>query len=63
MLEIMLPLYRTLKTNNMINEFQIRVTLQDYITANPELGIADILNLMFIDGKITDNEYNHLTNK
>ena len=33
-----------LKTNNMINEFQIRVILQDYITANPELGIADILN-------------------
>lgn len=47
----------------MINQHEIRVTLQDYIVANPELGIADILNLMFIDGKITDNEYNHLTNK
>jgi len=47
----------------MINEFQIRVILQDYITANPELGIEDILNLMYMDNKITDNEYNHLTNK
>ena len=63
MLEIMLPLYRTLKTNNMINEFQIRVILQDYITANPELGIEDILNLMYMEDKITGSEYNHLTSK
>lgn len=50
------------KTNNiMIRSTTIETIANKYIIANPNLGIIDIINLMYIDDKITVQEFNHLT--
>lgn len=45
----------------MIRSTKIQSIANKYIIANPNLDITDIINLMFIDDKITVQEFNHLT--
>lgn len=44
----------------MIRSTTIQSIADKYSIANPSLGITDIINLMFIDDKITVQEFNHL---
>jgi hypothetical protein len=44
----------------MIRSTIIESIANNYIIANPNLGITDIINLMYIDDKITIQEFNHL---
>ena len=44
----------------MIRSTTIQSIANKYIIANPNLGITDIINLMYIDDKITVQEFNHL---
>ena len=45
----------------MIRSTTIEAVANQYSVANPDLGIADIINLMYIDNKSTVQEFNHLT--
>lgn len=45
----------------MIRSKTIQSIANKYIIANPNLGITDIINLMYIDDKITVQEFNYLT--
>ena len=51
----------TKNNNTMIRSTTIEAIANQYSVANPDLGITDIINLMYIDDKITVQEFNHLT--
>lgn len=47
----------------MIRQEDIKRQIHNYFIVHPELNVDDVLNLMYMDDKITASEYEHLRTK